>query len=288
MPTSDNTRNATSASGGNTFTSFIENHLVLVIGGVVIVGLLIASRLKGNNSQGQNAQTSPYSTPFNQFGAYSPYGSYMGGNYNGVYNPYGGTYYGGVDPYTGQPYSNSGIINPLTGQPTLYYPTSTAYTTNNIGAIDNNTSQAPQTLTVNASNAMNSPTTVNPTKILSVTPVVPVTANVAPATVVNNPTPAPMQTVSGPTPPPTAQKSMQWTGSYTVQAGDTLSGIAGMVTNNLRAMGAPPTTVVTFNDLYSKNQNTINTTANRHGNPIPGGPQNNIFPGEVFITPVWG
>lgn len=74
---------------------------------------------------------------------------------------------------------------------------------------------------------------------------------------------APPRQISTPTPAPVPQRT------YTVVYGDTLSGIASRFGT-------------TWQNLYSRNQQTIDTTSAQHGNPIPGGPWNNIFPGEVL------
>lgn len=69
-------------------------------------------------------------------------------------------------------------------------------------------------------------------------------------------------TVAPPVAPPPAR-------TYTVVRGDTLSGIAARLGT-------------TWQNLFNQNQQTIVSTANRYGNPIPGGPQNNIFPNETL------
>jgi hypothetical protein len=194
------------------------------------------------------------------------------------------------DPITGTYRQNTQgmIYDPITGtyrQQTLYVPTSTNFTTNNVGAQFSN-NPALSSVQVHAAN------TINPVQS-AVQPA----AIVAPRVFVNNPTPAivtaPPVIVSSPGPikatpvSPLPEKGMKWSGTYTVRGGDTLGGIASMVTNNLRAAGAPPSTQVTYQMLYSNNQSVIDSTANSHGNPIAGGPWNNIFPGEVIRIPVW-
>ena len=90
------------------------------------------------------------------------------------------------------------------------------------------------------------------------------------------------------TPAPTpASKSIKWNYPYTIKSGDTLSGIATNVTNAARAAGAPSNTVITWQQIFGYNSSVITSTANAHGNPIPGGPQNNIFPGEQIWLPTW-
>ena len=60
--------------------------------------------------------------------------------------------------------------------------------------------------------------------------------------------------------------------AYTIVHGDTLGNI-----------GAKYHTTATA--LYGANKTTIDRTAAAHGNPIPGGAINNIFPGEVIYIP---
>lgn len=98
------------------------------------------------------------------------------------------------------------------------------------------------TIVTAASTVQSSPTTF-PTPVLRATPVV-----------------QPLPTATS-TPPPAR--------TYTVVRGDTLSGIAARFGT-------------TWQNLFNLNQSTIVSTSNRYGNPIGGGPQNNIFPGEVL------
>lgn len=246
------------------FVAYIEAHPLIVVGGVVVAGLLLGSVL----------HKAPATPPAVATGPVVP-----------------GTYNNGINPMTGQPYTNiNQLINPATGLPTMYVPTSTNFTTNNVGAQFSN-NPALSSVQVQATNSI--------TPLGSQSPIVRVISPVAPIApakpIVNNPAPLPSTpvVVASPTPisqPPVQappQKAMQWSGSYTVRGGDTLSGIAAQVTNSLRSMGAPPTTAVTYQMIYSNNQGVINSTAQAHGNPIPGGPQNNIFPGEVLRVPVW-
>lgn len=74
--------------------------------------------------------------------------------------------------------------------------------------------------------------------------------------------------------PPTPQQPLPsgWNCTYTVRGGDTLSGIASQYGTS-------------WQDVYSHNKETIDSVAAQRGNPIPGGPQNNIFPGEVIHVP---
>ena len=257
---------ASNPASQSKFITYVEAHPLMIAGGVVVAGLLLSAAMQ---SRKNNAATT---TPTATTNTAIP-----------------GTYNNGINPMTGQPYTNlNQLINPATGLPTVYVPTSTNFTTNNVGAAISG-SQGP--VTVNAANSITPLGSSMPTTRV-VSPVVPI----APAKpIVNNPVPMPSTpvVVASPTPVsqapaiPPPQKTMQWSGSYTVRSGDTLSGIASMVTNSLRSQGAPPTTAVTYQMIYSNNQSVINSTASAHGNPIPGGPQNNIFPGEVLRIPVW-
>lgn len=276
----------------NSIVTYIEDHPLIVAGGVIVLGLILGHSLNKNKTQattttplnsGINPLTGqPYTNPTNAYVNGSNVGALFNGNGLGSYN-------NGINPTTGLPYyNNSGIINPLTGQPTVYVPTGTSFTTNNVGA---QFTGQPGNVTVNATNTILPNSSLNQTKVYAPTPPVapakPIVNNPAtPSTIVT--TPANPTPVSSPpvTPPPT--KGIKWTGSYTVRGGDTLSGIASQVSNNLRAQGAPANTVVTYQQIYNQNQSVINSTSNAHGNPIPGGPWNNIFPGEVLTIPVWG
>lgn len=80
------------------------------------------------------------------------------------------------------------------------------------------------------------------------------------------PPPAPKP---GPQPPP---HRTPWSSTYTIKSGDTLSGIAARFHTS-------------WQQLYSKNKNIIDALSREHGNPIPGGPWNNIFPGETIHIP---
>jgi hypothetical protein len=266
----------------NNFVSYVENHPLIVAGIVVIVGLFVGHSLNKNKSSTTtplNGGIDPLTgQPYpNASNAYVT-GSNLGALFNGS-----GTYNGGINPVTGLPYTNNnGIINPLTGQPIVYVPTGTSFTTNNVGA--QFTGQT-GSVTVNATNSI-SPTTKVVAPVSPIAPSKPIVNNPAPLpstpSIIASPTPVSQPPV---TPPP--QKSVKWTGSYIVKGGDTLAGIASQVSNNLRAQGAPVNTVVTYQQIYSNNKSIIDSTSNAHGNPIPGGPWNNIFPGERLIIPVW-
>lgn len=108
--------------------------------------------------------------------------------------------------------------------------------------------------------------------------------NTGGTTVINPPPPAPPNhPIANPIPRPTAPPvvtqpvgappTQPHYATYTVKPGDTLSAIASRY----------GTTVA---NLFAINQSTIVSWANRHGNPIPGGPTNNIFPSEPILVPV--
>ena len=90
-----------------------------------------------------------------------------------------------------------------------------------------------------------------------------------------------------PIPTPVTSKGLKWDTQYTILGGQTLSSIAAQVTRTLRAAGMPGSMSVTWHDLYAHNTNVINATSAAHHNPIPGGPWNDIFPGEVITIPRW-
>lgn len=72
--------------------------------------------------------------------------------------------------------------------------------------------------------------------------------------------------------PPSPTQPTGWNCSRTVRGGDTLSGIAALYGKS-------------WQELYERNKQNIDAMAAQRGNPIPGGPQNNIFPGQVLIVP---
>lgn len=247
-----------SNSSSSGLEDFIRQHMVLVVAGVVIGGLLLSrlvNKSGGNSGTGTATTTSPK-----------------------LVDNSGLTY--SFDPTTG-------TYRQTNGTPVAYIPTSNNYTTNNVGAqfandpalssvtvqASNNIIPAPQVRTFQQAPVVptNSPVITNPAPV----PVPPVVAA---------PTPVSQPPV---TPPPSISKTMQWNGTYTVRGGDTLGAIAGMVTNNLRASGAPSSVTVSYDQIYAMNKGTIDSTANAHGNPVPGGPWNNIFPGEVLKIPTW-
>ena len=82
------------------------------------------------------------------------------------------------------------------------------------------------------------------------------------------PPPGPPQPPIHPGPPVPAHPYT----SYTIKWGDTLSAIAKR--NH-----------TTWQILYNANKGTIDSWASKHHSPIPGGPWNNIFPGETINVP---
>lgn len=69
--------------------------------------------------------------------------------------------------------------------------------------------------------------------------------------------------------------------------GDTLSKIAGNITDAAHKAGMPNNMAITWQMIYNYNKAVIDATANAHGNPIPGGSANNIFPGEKIWLAGW-
>lgn len=82
------------------------------------------------------------------------------------------------------------------------------------------------------------------------------------------PSPAPAPAPS-PAPSPAPRPNLR---TYVVQPGNTLTGIAARYGVSLQS-------------LEQQNYQTIVNTANRYGNPVPGGPFNNIFPNETLTIP---
>lgn len=283
------------------FVAFIEKHPFLVIGGIVIGGVLLGSALKRKDASTAttaaplNSGINPMTgQPFTNANS-NVYGSNVGALFNG--GSAASSYNNGINPYTGQPYvNNSGLTYGSTGQPIAFVPTTTSFQTNNVGAQFTGQTgqvnvQATNSITPTAGNTAiprivrrNNIITTSPAS--TVAPAQPIATNPIPTpstpTVVANPQPVSQPPVTAP-----KQKSMMWSGSYTVAGGDTLSSIAQKATMNLRSQGAPATTLVTYQQIYNNNQGIIDSTASAHGNPIPGGPWNNIFPGETIRIPVW-
>ena len=154
---------------------------------------------------------------------------------------------------------------------TIYRPTQTIFSNIYKGASSGNT-----TTTTTSTSTTNTATTggkiINGATGGTTTPTTPPVHN-----------PPPPQ----PKPKPTS-KSLIWDQRYTIRGGETLSSIATSVTRTCRAQGMPGSQSVTWGDLYSHNTATINAESAAHHNPIPGGPWNDIFPGETITVPRWG
>jgi hypothetical protein len=101
-------------------------------------------------------------------------------------------------------------------------------------------------------------------------------------------TPPPRKPPAPPPNPKPTSKSLVWTDRHTISGGETLSSIAASLTTKLRAAGMPGSQSITWHDLYAHNTSVINEQAAAHHNPIPGGPWNDVFPGEVITVPKWG
>lgn len=188
----------------------------------------------------------------------------------------------------------AGVGTDASGQRVVYVPTQTTFSTSNIGA---DYSNDPNLTTISNSPVVsNSPITVVNPPMTAPPPVIITKPAPPPPKPLPSPTPPPPSGGTGtggvhpvklPPPPPPVSKSVKWASIYVVLGGDTLSGIAQKVTNQLRASGAPSSTVVTYQQIYNYNKAVIDGTSKAHGNPIPGGPMNNIFPGEKIVVPVW-
>jgi len=191
----------------------------------------------------------------------------------------------------------SGIATDSAGNHVVYVPTSTSFTTENIGAQYSNN---PNLQSITSGDIItNSP--INQTRSTSTKGAAPVVVGSVAVPITNPPiTPPPVTplptggTVSGgvtpvkstPAPAP-ARYGIVWNYPYVVGAGDTLSGIASNITAAARKAGMPAGMAITWQDIYNYNKAVIDSTAAAHGNPIPGGPQNNIFPGEHISLAGW-
>lgn len=132
--------------------------------------------------------------------------------------------------------------------------------------------QANPVTTTTTTNAPVTTTTTTPPPYI-VPPVLLPPTQIPPPTP-NPPTPNPPAPVAQPQPQPApvTPPPGPTTRTYTIKSGDTLSHIASQVGT-------------TWQILYNMNSGTINQWANNHHNPIPGGPWNNIFPGEQIQVP---
>lgn len=86
------------------------------------------------------------------------------------------------------------------------------------------------------------------------------------------PPPTRQPPIPPPAPKPTVQPPQPRYTQYTIQRGDTLSAIASRFK-------------VTWQNLYTLNKSAIDQMAASHNYPIPGGPWNNIWPGEKIQVP---
>jgi hypothetical protein len=162
----------------------------------------------------------------------------------------------------------SGLSNGI-----VYVPTQTSFTTENIGA---DFSNDPNLTSIKTGNiTTNSPTSTTTTSTTQ--------RGSKPPGGEKPPTHKP------PVKPPVHKtaKSLKWEQRYTIRGGETLSSIAASLTRQLRAQGMPGSMSLTWHDLYSHNTQIINATSAAHHNPIPGGPWNDIFPGEMITVPRW-
>jgi hypothetical protein len=184
----------------------------------------------------------------------------------------------------------SGLGTDGAGGRLVYVPTSTNFTTENVGADFSNNpmleSIVTGAITTNSQitkSTASSVVTNNPPVVRDVPPTPP---PAVPPPVVQMPTGG-TPPVKAPPPPPPPKKGIVWNYPYTIRGGDTLSAIANNITNAARAAGAPSNTVITWQMIYDYNKGTIDRWSNDRGNPIPGGPWNNIFPGEQIWLATW-
>ena len=195
----------------------------------------------------------------------------------------------------------SGLTSDGQGGHIVYVPTQTTFSTDNrtIGADFSNDPQLTTIQTGQIGPIGNTDTTTTNTKTTSATPVATIPTPTTPRPIVPPSPPAssgsagtgnpPPRATTPPTvAPPTQGKNLYWDQRYTISGGETLSSIAAMRTRWLRAnKGFPGSMSITWNDLYAHNTTVINAESAAHNNPIPGGPWNDIFPGEVIVLPDW-
>jgi hypothetical protein len=204
---------------------------------------------------------------------------------------------GGMGTGTTTAQDLSGLGTDASGNHVVYVPTQTSFSTSNVGADFSNDPnlQSVQTGAI----ISNSPVTgvpIAPVQKSAPTQVTNATPSPPPPAPLPSPIPKPpsggtstggVHPVKLPSVPAPISKSLKWMGTYSVVGGDTLSGIAAKVTAQAKAAGAPGSTVVTYQQIYNFNKTMVDGMAKLHGNPVPGGPQNNIFPGETLVIPVW-
>ncbi len=187
----------------------------------------------------------------------------------------------------------TGIAADSSGNHIVYVPTSTSFSTQNIGAEFSNDPnlQSIQTGAIVTNSPITQSTSTATTSTQITKPIVNSIPPNAPPPVVEPPkggtSTGGVHPVKAPPTPAPPSKGIKWNSTYTVLGGDTLSGIAAKITAQIRSAGAPSNTLVTYQQIFGYNSSVITSTSNAHGNPIPGGPQNNIFPGERIIVPSW-
>ena len=174
--------------------------------------------------------------------------------------------------------STSGVTS-ANGQPVQYVPTTGDSYTNinyNQNSNSNNTTNIPASpMPPMPPSHGPLPTTKPPSGIGPVPPTpspTPVPVPILPSPVPPPPPPPPTPKPPTPMPLPPAHPPISATKSYTIVRGDTLSGIASRFHT-------------TWPVLYNMNKGVIDSTSAAHGDPIPGGAYNNIFPGEVIQVP---
>lgn len=229
--------------------------LLLIAAGAFVVGFLLFGRkaLKGASGQTAPAVNIPGASATDANG--NPVVEYL---------PTTGDSYTNVN-YSVGAQTNSNNVNSPTEAPVVapggtVAPVTTTTTTNEPTRTINN---GPVTTTgpISGSPIIGGPITVPPAPPPFIPIPHPPTPNPPAPVAQPQPQPAPV------TPPPGPR-----TRTYTIVHGDTLSGIA-------RNVGT------TWQILYNMNSGTINQWASEHHNPIPGGPWNNIFPGEQIQVP---
>ena len=179
--------------------------------------------------------------------------------------------------------TTGGDLSGLQNGNLVYVPTQTSFTTENQSGIF--ASNDPTLTSISNTGPVNSPTTTTTTTQTG-RPII-----LKPPTS-QPPTSQPPVTRQPPPPQPKPQprptnKSIKWNVGYTVAGGDTLSGIASKQTQIMRHNGMPGSMSISWHDIYAHNTAKIIATSNAHGNPIPGGAWNNIFPGEQLTIPSW-
>jgi len=181
----------------------------------------------------------------------------------------------------------SGVATDASGNRVVYVPTQTSFSTSNIGADFSNDPNLQNIQT--GAIVTNSPISASQQTSTSTTTVNP-PRQAPPPIIITKPSPPPPiepPPAKLPAPAPAPHYAIQWNWLYTVQSGDTLSKIAGWLTDNAHRAGMPNNMAITWQMIYGYNKAVIDSTSAAHGNPIPGGPWNNIFPGEKISLAGW-